>query len=120
MKDSPGGYWQVHLFAGASTDRVCGSKSSADRDDNKTVGTSKCCCRTNYRTKQKPPAPDATSFDDGSSDCAGTTPSNCCNRPSGHSDTAPSPTVHNLPRSIRMEDTRSNCRNDRAPNCRSC
>jgi hypothetical protein len=70
--------------------------------------------------KERQPAPDATSCGAACSCCEAPRPNNCCNKPNGHSDRAPSPRVRCPPRSNRKADTSSIHHSGMAPNRYSC
>jgi len=94
------------------------SVANADLAGSNSAGTSRCCCQTRSR-RQMRRARAATSFAVCKTGCAGTTPSSRCNKPSGRSDTGPSPTARNQPTSSRTADTSSIARSDTEPNrCR--
>ena len=99
-------------------DRHDDNDVNADRAGSNPMGTSRRHCQTRCRTRT-PPAPDATNCDCDRTGCAGTTPSNRCNKPSVRSDKAPSPKARSQPKSNHTADTTPIARFDTAPNrCR--
>ncbi len=111
---------QVGYYRNPDDGNRCRGRSdvNADLAGSNSAGTSRCCCQTRSR-RQTRRARAATSFGVYKTGCAGTTPSSRWNKPSGRSDTAPSPTARNQPTSNRTAAPMSNVRTDTAPNRRT-